>query len=135
VLPNFATQIAKNEPLKIYGNGNQTRTFCYITDAITGFMKILLDSKNPDVFNVGNPKPEVSMIELSEIIQKVLDKNIEVEITSYPSTYPADEPNRRCPDISRISKDLNFEPKIGIEEGLARFFKWTKDNYTSEILK
>ena len=135
VLPNFATQIAKNEPLKIYGNGNQTRTFCYITDAITGFMKILLDSKNPDVFNVGNPKPEVSMIELSEIIQKVLNQKIKVEITSYPSTYPADEPNRRCPDISRISKDLNFEPKIGIEEGLARFFKWTKDNYTSEILK
>jgi UDP-glucuronate decarboxylase len=135
VLPNFATQIAKNEPLKIYGNGNQTRTFCYITDAITGFMKILLDSKNPDVFNVGNPTPEVSMIELSKIIRKVLNQNIKVEITNYPSTYPADEPNRRCPDISRISKDLNFEPKIGIEEGLARFFKWTKDNYTSEILK
>jgi UDP-glucuronate decarboxylase len=134
VLPNFATQIAKNEPIKIYGNGNQTRTFCYITDAITGFMKILLDSKNPDVFNVGNPKPEVSMIELSKIIEKVLDKKIKMEITSYPSTYPADEPNRRCPDISRISKDLNFEPKISIEEGLARFFKWTKDNYTSEIL-
>jgi UDP-glucuronate decarboxylase len=79
VLPNFATQIAKNEPLKIYGNGNQTRTFCYITDAITGFMKILLDSKNPDVFNVGNPKPEVSMIELSKIIEKVLNKNIKVD--------------------------------------------------------
>ena len=98
-------------------------------------MKILLDSKNPDVFNVGNPKPEVSMLELSEIIQKVLNQNIKVEITNYPPTYPADEPNRRCPDISRISKDLNFEPKIGIGEGLARFFKWTKDNYTSEILK
>jgi UDP-glucuronate decarboxylase len=75
------------------------------------------------------------MIELSEIIQKVLNQKIKVEITSYPSTYPEDEPNRRCPDISRISKDLNFEPKIGIEEGLVRFFKWTKDNYTSEILK
>jgi UDP-glucuronate decarboxylase len=135
VLPNFATQIAKNEPLKIYGNGNQTRTFCYITDAITGFMKILLDSKTPDVFNVGNPKPEVSMIELSKIIEKVLNKNIKVEIIDYPSTYPADEPNRRCPDISRISKDLSYEPKITIEEGLARFFNWTQDNYTSEILK
>jgi UDP-glucuronate decarboxylase len=98
-------------------------------------MKILLDSKNPDVFNVGNPKPEVSMIELSRIIEKVLNKNIKVEIIDYPSTYPADEPNRRCPDITRISKDLNFEPKISIEVGLARFFKWTEDNYTIEILK
>jgi UDP-glucuronate decarboxylase len=97
-------------------------------------MKILLESKNPDVFNVGNPKPEVSMIELAKLIEKVLDKKLKSEITSYPSTYPTDEPNRRCPDISRISKDLNFEPKISIEEGLARFFQWTKDNYTSEIL-
>jgi len=134
VLPNFAAQIAKNEPLKIYGSGNQTRTFCYISDAITGFMKILLDSKTPDVFNVGNPKPEVSMIELSEIIKKVLKKDIKVELIQYPSTYPADEPNRRCPDISRISNALNFEPKVEIEDGLQRFFTWTKDNYTSEIL-
>jgi nucleoside-diphosphate-sugar epimerase len=64
-----------------------------------------------------------------------LGQVVSVEIIDYPSTYPADEPNRRCPDISRISNDLNFEPKISIEEGLIRFFKWTKDNYTSEILK
>ena len=134
VLPNFAAQIAKDQPLKVYGNGNQTRTFCYITDAIIGFMKVLLETKNAEVYNVGNPKPEVSMIELSEIIKKVLNKNLKVDLIQYPSTYPADEPNRRCPDISRISKELNFEPRVNIEEGLSRFFKWTKDNYTSEIL-
>jgi UDP-glucuronate decarboxylase len=134
VLPNFATQIAKKESLKIYGSGNQTRTFCYISDAIIGFMKILLDSKAPDVFNVGNPKPEVSMIELTEIIKKVIKDDFKVELIDYPSTYPADEPNRRCPDITRISENLGFQPKVSIEEGLARFFRWTKDNYTSEIL-
>lgn len=134
VLPNFATQIAKKESLKIYGSGNQTRTFCYISDAIIGFMKILLDSKNPDVFNVGNPTPEVSMIELTEIIKKVIKDDFKVELIDYPSTYPADEPNRRCPDITRISENLGFQPKVNIEEGLARFFRWTKDNYTSEIL-
>ena len=134
VLPNFATQIAKKESLKIYGSGNQTRTFCYISDAIIGFMKILLDSKNPDVFNVGNPTPEVSMVELTEIIKKVIKDDFKVELIDYPSTYPADEPNRRCPDITRISENLCFQPKVNIEEGLARFFRWTKDNYTSEIL-
>jgi UDP-glucuronate decarboxylase len=121
VLPNFATQIAKKESLKIYGSGNQTRTFCYISDAIIGFMKILLDSKAPDVFNVGNPKPEVSMIELTEIIKKVIKDDFKVELIDYPSTYPADEPNRRCPDITRISENLGFQPKVSIEEGLARF--------------
>jgi len=134
VLPNFATQIAKKESLKIYGSGNQTRTFCYISDAIIGFMKILLDSKTPDVFNVGNPTPEVSMIELTEIIKKVIKEDFKVELIDYPSTYPADEPNRRCPDITRISENLGFQPKVNIEDGLARFFSWTKDNYTSEIL-
>jgi UDP-glucuronate decarboxylase len=134
VLPNFATQIAKNESLKIYGSGNQTRTFCYISDAIIGFMKILLDSENPDVFNVGNPTPEVSMVELTQIIKKVIQEDFKVELIEYPSTYPADEPNRRCPDITRISETLDFQPKVNLEEGLARFFKWTKLNYTSEIL-
>jgi UDP-glucuronate decarboxylase len=134
VLPNFATQIAKKESLKIYGSGNQTRTFCYISDAIIGFMKILLDSKNPDVFNVGNPTPEVSMIELTQIIKRVIKDDFKVELIEYPATYPADEPNRRCPDITRISESLGFQPKVNIEEGLARFFRWTNDNYTSEIL-
>jgi UDP-glucuronate decarboxylase len=134
VLPNFATQIAKKESLKIYGSGNQTRTFCYISDAIVGFMKILLDSKEADVFNVGNPTPEVSMVELTKIIKSVIQEDFEVELINYPSTYPADEPNRRCPDITRISETLGFQPKVSLEEGLARFFKWTKQNYTSEIL-
>jgi len=134
VLPNFATQLAKKESLKVYGSGKQTRTFCYISDAIIGFMKILLDSKIPDVFNVGNPTPEVSMIELTEIIKRVIKDDFKVALIDYPSTYPADEPNRRCPDITRISENLGFQPKVTIEEGLTRFFRWTKDNYTSEIL-
>ena len=134
VLPNFATQIAKKESLKIYGSGNQTRTFCYISDAIIGFIKILLDSKSPDVFNVGNPTPEVSMIELTQIIKRVIKKDFKVELIEYPATYPSDEPNRRCPDITRISESLGFQPRVNIEEGLARFFRWTKANYTSEIL-
>ena len=130
VLPNFAAQIAKNEPLKIYGSGKQTRTFCYVTDATIGFMKILLDTKIPEVFNVGNPKPELSIIELSDLIRGVLNVDIKVDIVKYPATYPEDEPNRRCPDISKIAKELNFEPKVNIEEGLRRFFTWAESNYT-----
>ena len=134
VLPNFAGQIARNQPLKIYGNGNQTRTFCYISDAIIGFVKILVDSNQPDVYNVGNPKPEISMLQLVELVQKVVPDKIELELTAYPDTYPADEPNRRCPDISKLSREFDYHPKIDIEQGLKRFFAWAKENYTSEIL-
>ena len=74
------------------------------------------------------------MIELTQIIKRVIKDDFKVELIEYPATYPADEPNRRCPDITRISESLGFQPRVNIEEGLARFFRWTKDNYTSEIL-
>ena len=135
VLPNFATQIALSKPLKIYGSGNQTRTFCYVSDAIIGFMKILLDSKTPDVFNVGNPSPEISMIGLAKLIKQLIDKDVEIELINYPTSYPEDEPNRRCPDVSKISKELSFSPKVDLEKGLVKFFQWAKENYSIEILQ
>jgi UDP-glucuronate decarboxylase len=133
VLPNFAASWVKGESLKVYGHGNQTRTFCYITDAIVAFMKILLDGEKPNVYNVGNPKPEISMLRLAQTIAENIDKSIDVEIVNYPSTYPQDEPNRRCPDISRIQRNLQYDPKIELLEGLARFFAWAKLNYLSEF--
>lgn len=134
VLPNFAASIAKREPLQVYGSGNQTRTFCYITDAIVGFMKVLVDAPNPDVFNVGNPSPEIGINDLALLIREVIGDKVKVELSAYPSTYPEDEPNRRCPDISKIQTVLNFTPVVGLEDGLSRFFGWSKANYTPDIL-
>lgn len=134
VLPNFAASIAKGEKLHVYGHGKQTRTFCYITDAIVGFMKILLDSSQADVFNVGNPSPEISMTDLANLICKITKSTSGVELSPYPASYPEDEPNRRCPDISKISEQLAFNPKVNLEVGLERFFRWAKENYSSDIL-
>jgi UDP-glucuronate decarboxylase len=134
VLPNFATQLALSKPLKIYGNGKQTRTFCYVTDAVIAFMRILIDSKKPNVYNVGNSRPEISMIELANKIKDLVDSNLKIEIINYPDSYPEDEPTRRCPDISKIKKDLDFQPSVELDEGLIKFFKWAKDNYTDELL-
>jgi UDP-glucuronate decarboxylase len=134
VLPNFAASIARNEELNIYGDGRQTRTFCYITDAIIGFLKVLVDSETPDVFNVGNPLPEISMNELAKIVLDITEMKVESKLSKYPETYPGDEPNRRCPDISRISTKLNFSPQVSLEVGLRRFLGWTQENYTVDIL-
>jgi UDP-glucuronate decarboxylase len=134
VLPNFAASIARNEELSIYGDGRQTRTFCYITDAIIGFLKVLVDSETPDVFNVGNPLPEISMNELAKIVLEITAMKVESKLSKYPETYPEDEPNRRCPDISRISTKLNFSPQVSLEVGLRRFLGWTQENYTVDIL-
>jgi UDP-glucuronate decarboxylase len=134
VLPNFAAAIAKGKQLEIYGHGKQTRTFCYITDAINGFMKILVEGKKPNVYNVGNPNPEISMNDLAEKICSLMDYKTGYRLIAYPSTYPEDEPNRRCPDITRISKELNYEPKVPLEDGLSRFLIWSKSNYTKDLL-
>jgi UDP-glucuronate decarboxylase len=129
VLPNFAASISRGEKLSVYGTGKQTRTFCYITDAITGFLQVLVEAKRPDVFNVGNPTPEINMLDLVELISQIKGENLLLELQDYPATYPADEPNRRCPDISRLISLIGFEPKVSLIEGLKRFLYWTEINY------
>ena len=76
VLPNFASLIKSNKHIKIYGNGNQTRTFCYVSDAIAGFFKIMAKGRSGEAYNIGNPKPEISIIQLHKLSEKVLKKKI-----------------------------------------------------------
>lgn len=129
VLPNFAAKILANEPVAIYGDGSQTRTFCYVSDAIRGFLKVLLHGRPGEPYNVGNPSPEVSMLDLVKTVEEVLGRPVRHEICSYPSSYPADEPMRRCPDISRARTDLGYEPSIPLQSGLKRFFGWASEAY------
>lgn len=129
VLPNFAASILRGNPLKVYGDGMQTRTFCYITDAIIGFLKVLVDCDKPNVFNIGNPTPEININDLARLVNEISSKKVKIEISNYPDTYPEDEPNRRCPDISRIQSTLDFKPKVDLEVGLKRFLSWAEDNY------
>lgn len=129
VMPNFASSMLRNESLKIYGSGNQTRTFCYVTDAITAFLQILVQGKKPGVYNVGNPTPEISIFELAKLIKSKIQPALIIDSIDYPSTYPKDDPTRRCPDISRLSQDFDFVPKVHLEEGVLRFFSWAEKNY------
>ena len=132
VLPNFASRIKAKRPLKIYGRGDQTRTFCYITDALTGLLQVILRGAPNEVYNIGNPEPEISMTNLVEMINKVLDYKIPYEVIDYPDNYPSNEPNRRCPDIQKAQKYLEYNPQVKLEDGLKRFFSWTDSNYIGE---
>lgn len=132
VLPNFASRIKSKKPLKIYGRGDQTRTFCYITDALTGILQVILRGKPNEIYNIGNPNPEISIIHLAETINEILDYKIPYEVIGYPDEYPANEPNRRCPDIQKARTHLEYEPKVSLEDGLRRFLSWTDLNYVGE---
>jgi len=135
VLPNFAAALFRGETLKVYGHGKQTRTFCYITDAIDGFLRVLVETDKPDVYNVGNPEPEIDMISLAREFSHIADSPNGFELIKYPSSYPEDEPNRRCPDINKISRDLGYNPKVSLKEGLHRFISWSQSNYTDILTK
>jgi UDP-glucuronate decarboxylase len=129
VLPNFAHQIKTGAPLNIYGTGQQTRTFCYVTDAIVGFMLVFLHGVPGEAYNIGNPKPELSVLDLAKRIEGVLERKIDYRVIEHPDSYPADEPNRRCPDIRKAQLQLEYTPQVDFDEGLRRFLEWTDANY------
>ncbi len=129
VLPNFGSKIKAGEPLQLYGTGDQTRTYCYVNDAINGFLRVITRGVSGEAYNIGNPEPEISVNNLVKVIEKALGRKIPHNIIEYPDSYPADEPNRRCPDIKKAALQLDYHPKVQLEEGLRRFFNWTDKNY------
>ena len=132
VLPNFASRIKGGLPLHVYGTGNQTRKFCYITDAIVGFLLVVLKGVAGEAYNIGNPEPEISMVELVKRIEKVSSRPVAYDVVEYPDSYPADEPNRRAPDIRKARLQLGYEPAVTLDDGLKRFLDWSDTVYTGK---
>ena len=129
VLPNFAAKLQRGEHLKVYGSGKQTRTYCYITDAIAGMFKVFARGVAGEAYNIGNPEPEVSLEELINTIQKIHHAKVCFDKIDYPDSYPADEPQRRCADITKAKIQLEFQPRVGLQDGLKRFLGWTSLHY------
>jgi len=128
---DFAKSVLEGKDIEIYSDGMPTRTFCYISDAIVGYLKVLLYSKF-DYFNIGHDKPEISISDLAKIYatksKKIFDLKIEVLFSSAPEKdYLTHNPNRRCPKISKAIKLLNYKPEVSVEEGVERFLQFIKD--------
>jgi UDP-glucuronate decarboxylase len=129
VLPNFASRIVNGQRIQVYGSGNQTRTYCYVTDAMAGFLKVLALGVPGEVYNVGTPDPEISVLDLVSRIQGVLDREVPHDLIEHPDSYPADEPRRRCPDIRKARLQLGYEPTVKLDDGLRRYFDWAAGAY------
>ncbi len=130
ILPNFASNIKAGRTLKVYGSGKQTRTYCYVTDAMNGFFRVIARGVAGEAYNVGAPEPEIGVVELIKRIEKVLNDSIPHDHVEYPDSYPADEPQRRCPDIRKARQQLGYEPLIDLDEGLDRYLSWANIHYT-----
>lgn len=130
VIPMFTYEALNGRELPVHGNGRQTRTFCYISDAIVGFLKTLLNGKVGEAYNIGNANNEIAMEDLAKMYASVVP-GASLKCVSYPSTYPAGEPQRRCPDLTKAARDLNYKSHIDLRTGLTRFVQWagTQESY------
>lgn len=119
-LPTFLGQALRNKPLTVYGDGTQTRSFCYVSDLVDGLYRLLLSDQTGPV-NLGNPD-EITLLALAKaVIEQTASLS---EIVFEP--LPVDDPTRRRPDISKAVKTLKWEPKVGLREGIERVIPYFK---------
>ncbi|KAH9730454.1 UDP-glucuronic acid decarboxylase 2 [Citrus sinensis] len=117
VVSNFVAQALRKEPLTVYGDGKQTRSFQFVSDLVEGLMR-LMEGEHVGPFNLGNPG-EFTMLELAQVVQETIDPNAKIEFR--PNTE--DDPHKRKPDISRAKELLGWEPKVSLRKGLPKMVK------------
>jgi len=121
VVSNFIVQALKGIPLTIYGDGSQTRSFCYVSDLVEGLIR-LMNGDYIGPVNLGNPG-EYTILQLAQTIQRLIDPTAEVVF----KPLPLDDPQRRQPDISQAKIHLDWEPKVELEEGLSKTIAYFRD--------
>jgi dTDP-glucose 4,6-dehydratase len=131
VVSNFIVQALKEEPLTVYGKGDQTRSFCYVDDEIGGLVKLLLAPDSEDMhlpINIGNPH-ELTVLEIAEKIIRLTGSKSKIVF----EPLPEDDPKVRRPDITRAMQLLDWTPKIALEDGLARTIEYFKSKLQSPV--
>ena len=129
VVSNFIVQALQKNNLTIYGDGSQTRSFCYVVDLIDGMIKLMNGSHNGPI-NIGNPN-EFTIKELAEIVIEKINPRLEISYLPLPQ----DDPLQRKPDIKLAKKALSWEPKININEGLNKTIPWFREEIDKEFQK
>jgi dTDP-glucose 4,6-dehydratase len=127
VISNFMMQALRGEPLTIYGDGSQTRSFCYVDDLIEGILCLSRSGEHLPV-NIGNPN-EFTILECAQAVLEATGSKSELSFTALPE----DDPTRRCPDITRARTLLGWEPRIPLKEGLARSLEFFKSRATDKV--
>jgi nucleoside-diphosphate-sugar epimerase len=131
VVPTFIVNALLGKPLPIFGDGTQTRSFCFVSDTVAAIVQVSeRDDLKGVIINIGNPR-EMTIIELARVLEKVLGRKLELDY--HP--LPTDDPKRRKPDISLIKRLLGWEPKVSLEEGLKRTVNWFKERVERGVSK
>jgi len=126
-IPNFMTQAIRGEPITVFGDGGQTRSFCYVDDLIEGILR-LLRSDYVGPVNIGNPQ-EMSLLEMAQAIIRIADSPSEIVYCG----LPPDDPKVRRPDITLARRVLKWEPSVPVEDGLRRTYAWFRAALEAEL--
>ena len=118
VVPTLVAQALRGEPLTVFGDGSQTRSFCYVDDNVEAMWR-LLHARDPDPVNIGNPQ-EMTILEFARSVQRLCGRDVPI----VHSPLPQDDPRVRQPDITRALAVLDWEPKVGFDEGMRRSIDW-----------
>ncbi len=123
-VPAFFSAALRDEPLPVHGDGMQTRSLCHVADLVEGILRLAV-SEVSDPVNIGNPH-EVTILELAETVKRIVGSSSEIQFLP----RPVDDPSVRCPDITRARELLQWEPQIGLQEGLERTLVWFRQGLT-----
>jgi dTDP-glucose 4,6-dehydratase len=123
-VPTFVDQCLAGKPITVHGDGTQTRSLCFVSDLIEGFIRFLAYDGPAQPINIGNPG-EATVLEIARIIKRTLGSDSEIIFEQ----RPVDDPQNRCPDLTRARELLGWEPKVPLEEGLRRTAEWCRQNW------
>jgi len=126
VVSNFVTQALRGEPLTIYDDGSRTRSFCYVSDMVDGLYRLLLSDEVYPV-NLGNPN-EMTILEFAHQVLEISASSSEIVFIAPTDERTKDDPQVRRPDISKAKQVLNWEPRVGLEEGLRKTIEWFREH-------
>lgn len=138
VLPDFARDALADRDIVMLSDGKPTRTFCYITDSLSGYLKVLVRGRRGEPYNIGIETPELSMRELADKVQQTAKDlwgyqgKVVQKVSSEGEVYLADNPNRRCPIIEKARSEIGYAPEVDVETGIRRTLNWYYFNREGE---
>ena len=129
VLPDFFRDALAGRDIVMLSDGQATRTFCYVADAVEGYLRALLRGRPGEAYNIGTETPEISMLELAQAVLRVVGAPGKVvRKVSEDKEYTTDNPQRRCPNLAKARSELDYRPRVGLEEGLVRTCAYYRDH-------
>lgn len=128
VVSNFIVQALQNQPITVYNEGKQTRSFSYVSDTVDGLIALSENGKAGEIYNIGNDT-ERTISDVAATVKKLTASNSSITPIPYPDNVPGDDPQRRCPDLSKARSQLNYNPTTSFEDGITKTIPYFKNRF------